>query len=149
MSFINPTVANFKTQFTRDFPYSTDFNLGVTDDDIGNAFNMLTNIGIGISNQDLYPSQSAYNTAFLFLAAHYLVLNLRNASQGINGQYNWIQNSKAVQGVSESFTVPEKFTQNALLAQFVKTNYGSMWLNFVEPYLVGFMFTGFAPARAL
>lgn len=145
MAFNNPVIADFKAQFTRDFPYSTDPALGVMDADIGAAFN-LVNINI---NQNLYPNQQAYTVAYNYLAAHYLVLNLRASSQGINGQYNWIQNTKAVQGVSEGFSIPQRILDNPELSQFAKTNYGSMWLNLVLPQLSGQMWTAFTPARAL
>lgn len=48
--FNNPSVSDFKTQFTRDFPYGTDPNTSVLDSDITSAFTY-TNVNI---NQGLF-----------------------------------------------------------------------------------------------
>lgn len=135
--FVAPTVAQFKTQFIRDFPYGTDPNISVLDIDIINAFN-LTDISI---NQDLWANQTAYQIGYGYLAAHYMVLNLRASSQGLNGQYNWAQNSKSVQGVSEAFTIPQRLIDNPDFMAYTKTNYGAMYLNLLWPMLVGPSFT--------
>lgn len=131
--FTAPTIANFKTQFVRDFPYGTDPNTSVLDADIANAFNL---VDMQI-NQALWATQSQYQIAYGYLAAHYMVLNLRASSQGLNGQYNWAQNSKSVGGVSESFTIPERIVNNPDFMAFTKTNYGAMYLNLLWPQLAG------------
>lgn len=137
MAYQAPTIANFKSQFIRDFPYGTDPANFVLDQDIINAFNLVdTNI-----NQALWSGQIAYQTAYLYLAAHYLVLNLRNSSQGLNGQYNWAQNSKAVAGVSEGFTIPQRVIDNPDFMAYTKTNYGAFYLNLLWPLLVGQCFS--------
>ena len=87
-----PTVAQFQTQFVRDFPYGTDPQTSVLDTDIVNAFNL---VDMSI-NQELWSNQIAFQIAYGYYAAHFLVLNLRASSQGLNGQYNWAQNSKSV-----------------------------------------------------
>jgi Protein of unknown function (DUF4054) len=130
----NPTVAQFKTQFTRDFPYgnTTDSVMTV---DINNAFNFVTpNI-----NQSLFSDQATYTLAYLLLAAHYLVLNLRASSQGISGQYNFLQGSKGVGAVAESFNIPQRILDNPDLAMLCKTNYGAMYVQMVIPLLSGQM----------
>ena len=132
-----PTVANFQAQFLRDFPYSNDINAGVTPTDIVNAFNM---VDITI-NQNLWGTQTAYNLGYLLLAAHFLCLNLRAASQGMNGQYGWLQNSKSVGSVSESFTIPQRLIDNPDFSQYFKTNYGAQYMQLVWPLLAGQMFT--------
>lgn len=132
-----PTIANFKTQFFRDFPYGTDQNVAVLDQDILNAFNQC-DITI---NAQLWPNQSAYNYGYLLLAAHYLVLALRASSQGLNGQYNWAQNSKAVGSVNEAFQIPQRLIDNPDFMAYAKTNYGAQYLNILWPYLCGQMFS--------
>jgi hypothetical protein len=136
MSFTNPSTSDFKAQFTRDFPYSTDPNLGVLDSDISSAF-VFVNMNM---NPDLWPDQPSYNLGYLLLAAHYLVLNLRASSQGLNGQFNWAQNSKAVGSVSEGFQIPERILNNPELMMLTKTNYGAQFLQLVLPQLAGQMF---------
>lgn len=132
-----PTVQQFQTQFVRDFRYGTDPNNFVLDQDITNAFNL---VEMSI-NQALWPSQLAYQTAYGYLAAHFMVLNLRASSQGLNGQYNWAQNSKSVGSVSESFTIPQRIIDNPDFMQYMKTNYGAMYLNLLWPLLNGQVFT--------
>lgn len=137
MAFNNPSVADFKQQFVRDFPYGTDMNTSVLDADIGNAFNFV-NINFNPANWD---NQTSYSLGYNLLAAHFLVLNLRAGSQGINGQYNWIQNSKAVQGVSEAFTIPQQIQDNPFFTMLTKTNYGAQYLQILLPQLIGAMYT--------
>lgn len=137
MAYTAPQVADFKTQFARDFPYGTDPTIAVLDSDITSAFN-LTDISI---NQALWGSQMAYTLGYLYLSAHYLVLNLRASSQGLNGQYNWTQNSKSVAGVSEGFTIPQRIIDNPDFMAYTKTNYGAAYLNLLWPLLCGQTFT--------
>lgn len=145
MAYNNPVVADFKAQFVRDFPYGTDINTGVTDADIATAF-QCTNFAI---NQALFADQGSYTYAYNLLSAHYLVLNLRAGSQGINGQYNWLQNNKSVQGVSEGFSIPDRILSNPMYSHLSKTNYGQQYLMLIYPSLTGMMFAAYMPARAL
>lgn len=131
--WVASTVAQFQSQFIRDFPYGTDPNVSVLDGDITNAFNM---VDITI-NQALWADQTSYTIGYNLLAAHFLVLNLRASSQGLNGQYNWTQNSKSVAGVSESFTIPQRIIDNPDFMAYTKTNYGAAYLNLLWPLLTG------------
>lgn len=131
------TVAQFQAQFLRDFPYGTDINTSVTTLDITNAFNM---VDISI-NQALWDNQTQFTIAYNLLAAHFLVLTLRASSQGINGQYTWLQNTKAVGQVSEGFTIPQRVIDNPDFAQYFKTNYGAQYMQLLWPQLCGNMFS--------
>lgn len=137
MGFSQPQVSDFKARFIRDFPYSTDPETGILDQDILNAF-ADTTISI---NPGLFPDQATYTLGYLLYSAHCLVLNIRASSQGLNGQYNWAQNSKAVAGVSEGFQIPQRLVDNPLLMQLSKTNYGARYYELVQPLLVGQVFT--------
>ncbi len=99
-------------------------------------------------NQALWGTQSSYQIAYGYLAAHFMVLNLRASSQGLNGQYNWAQNSKSVQGVSEGFTIPQRIIDNPEFMMYTKTNYGAMYLQLVLPLLCGNMFSVAGTTRA-
>lgn len=146
MAFQNPSVADFKSQFVRDFPYGTDPNKTILDSDIAYAFQM-TNMNV---NQGLFPDQGSYGVGYNLLAAHYLVSNIRSSSQGINGQYDWLQNSKAVGNVNEAFTIPPTIANNPFLASLSKTNYGQQYLMLVYPQLASKgMFAAYMPAHAL
>lgn len=145
MAFNNPSVGEFKNQFIRDFPYGTDPKISVLDADITYAFQYAnTNI-----NQGLFADQGTYSLCYNLLSAHYLVLNLRSSSQGINGQYNWLQNSKAVGAVNEAFTIPQWVLDNPYLAMFSKTNYGAQYLSLLLPQLIGQTFAAYGPPHAL
>lgn len=145
MAFNNPSVADFKNQFVRDFPYSTDPNVGVLDSDIASAF-LYTNLMV---NQAFFPDQGSYTLGYNLLAAHYLVTNLRASSQGVNGQYTWLQNSKSVGAVNEAFSIPDRILENPLFAALSKTNYGQQYLMLILPQLTGYMFGVYGPPHAL
>jgi hypothetical protein len=132
---IRPTVLDFKQYFDRDFPYGYDME-SVRDKDITKAFN-----DAGVSfNEDLFADQSTYTIAFLNLSAHYLVMNLRSSSQGLTGQYAWLQSSKSVGSISESFTIPQRILDNPEFAMLTKTNYGAKYIGLMLPMLVGQIF---------
>ena len=128
-----PTIAMFIAMFVRDFPYGTDPNDCVTNNDITNAFNMVDQK----INPALWGNQNSYNVGYLLLAAHYLVTALRASSQGLNGQYSWVQNSKSVGAVTESFTVPQRMIDNPDLMMLTKTTYGAQYLELILPLLCG------------
>ena len=128
-----PTIAQFQTQFVRDFPYGTDMNVNVLDQDITNAFTQATMT----INQGMWSNQTNFTYGYLLLAAHFLVLTLRSSSQGINGQYNFLQSGKGAGSVNESFGIPERITNNPDLAMYCKTNYGAQYLQLLWPQLVG------------
>lgn len=136
MGFVNPSVADFKSFFVRDFPYGTDPNTSILDEDIAKAY-QFTNVNF---NPALFGDQGSYNIGYLLLSAHYLVMNIRASSQGINGQFNFLQNSKAVGSVSEGFAIPQRVLDNPDWAVLMKTNYGAQFLQLVLPQLAGQMY---------
>jgi hypothetical protein len=136
LAYTNPGVSDFQSQFVRDFPYGSDPQVSVLSQDITYAFQM-ANLSI---NQALWPDQGSYTLGYLLLSAHFMVLNLRASSQGLNGQWNWAQNNKAVAGVSEGFEIPERIKANPDFMQYYKTNYGAMYMNLLWPLLCGQVF---------
>ena len=143
MSFLNPTVADFKNYFVRDFPYGTDPSTSVLDADIAKAYG-LTNINF---NQNFWADQNSYTIGYLLLSAHYLVMDLRASSQGISGQFSWLQSSKSVGSVSEGLSIPERIMNNPELAILTKTNYGTQYLFLLLPQLTGQIFTVLGTTR--
>lgn len=137
MPYDNPTVAEFKAQFSRDFPYGTDPATSVTDADIVNAFNY-TNVNF---NPDFWIDQNAYSLGYNLLSAHFLVLNIRQSSQGISGQYNFGEQSKSAGQVSQSFAIPQRILDNPEFAMLTKTNYGAQYLFLLLPQLSGQIFS--------
>jgi hypothetical protein len=144
MAYNNPSVADFKAFFFRDFPYTSDINTGVVDQDIAKAFQQ-ANLSV---NQELWGDQSSFSMAYLYMAAHWLVIDLR-AAQGVGGQYNWVTTSKSVGSVSESFQIPQRILDNPELAMLAQTNYGAKYLQMVLPQLTGQVFSVCGTTRAL
>lgn len=133
MAYVNPTITDFKEYFFRDFPYGTDINTSVTDQDIANAMNM-TSLQI---NKGLFSGQDFYSLGYLLLSAHYLVMNLRTSSQGINGQFAFLEQSKSVGSVNQSFAIPQRVLDNPDWSILMKTNYGAQYLQLLIPQLCG------------
>lgn len=129
--YLNPSVSDFKMFFSRDFPFGTDPKTTIQDADVTKAFTF-TNTSI---NQGLFADQGSYNNGYLLLSAHYLVVNLRSSSQGIAGQFGWLENSKGVGSVSQSFSIPDRVLGNPYWAMFYKTNYGAMYMQSILPQL--------------
>jgi hypothetical protein len=135
--YTNPTVEDFPNRFVRDFPYGTDPNTSVLIQDIQNAYNQ-TIINI---NPRFFDNQAAYTQGFLFLAAHYLVIDIRMSTQGLSGQYNFLENSKSVGSLSQSTSIPQRILDNPYLAMLTKTNYGAKYLELILPQFCGQMFS--------
>lgn len=135
-AYTDPSVDDFKVYFVRDFPYGATV-ASVMDADITKALN---DSSINL-NPNLFDSQGIYTVGFLNLAAHFLVLNLRASSQGIAGQYTWLQSSKSVGSVNESFNIPQRILDNPEFAMLSKTTYGAKYLYMVLPQLSGQAFT--------
>ncbi len=143
MSYTYPSATDFKAYFTRDFPYGTDPATSVLDADIVKA--------IGQAevnwNPGLWGSQSAFTIGFLYLTAHWLVIDLRMSSQGINGQYQWTEASKSVGNVAQAFAIPQRILDNPTFAMFAQTNYGAKYLQLLLPQLVGQTFIAYGSTR--
>lgn len=144
MSYTNPTVIQFQQQFFRDFNYGSNPQTSVTINDINYAFSMV-NVNI---NTDLFASQASYTLGYNLMAAHFLVMNIRSGSQGVNGQFNFLQAGKGAGSVSESFSIPQRILDNPLWSMYTKTNYGLMFIQLVLPQLTGQMFSVVGTTRA-
>lgn len=144
MAYTNPSVAAFRGYFSRDFPYGTDPETSVLDADIAKAM-QLTNINF---NPCFWANQSSYDVGYFLLSAHYLVMNLRASSQGINGQFSFLEQSKSVGSVSQSFAIPQRILDNPNFSILTKTNYGAAYLELIIPQLSGQVFTVVGRTRA-
>ena len=135
MSYVTPSVSDFKSRFDRDFPFPSDQSdmSKVRDKDITLA---LTQAGANF-NPGLFENQAIYSEAFLLLAAHYLCTNLLASSQGIGGAGQWLTNSKSVGNVSEAYTIPDRILRSPTLSLFSKTIYGCQYLSIIAVRLVG------------
>lgn len=144
MPFNNPTVVDFQAFFARDFPFGADANVAVIDADIAKAFSFV-NVNM---NPDLFADQSSYTIGYQLLSAHYLVMNLRASSQGVNGQFAFLEQSKSVGSVAQSFAIPQRIMDNPDWAMLCKTNYGAQFLQLVLPQLAGQIYSVCGTTRA-
>jgi hypothetical protein len=141
-----PIVADFKAQFDRDFAYGVGREF-VRDTDIIRALN---EAGLNI-NPGLFDTTSKTNEgaiAFLYLAAHYMVVNIQAAGGlspaagvGVDSHGSGTIQSGGVGGVSVSYQLPESITQNPILSGFMQTHYGQKYLSLLWPKLIGNMVT--------
>lgn len=127
------TVSEFKTWFSRDFPYSDDPNVGITDNDITKAFSEASLI----FNPSLWDTEDNKKLGFLYLTAHYLVIDLQNSSQGINGRYEGIMSNKSVGSVSVGYQLPSWVTDNPVYSLLAQTRYGMKYLSMILALMIG------------
>lgn len=179
------TVADFKVQFRRDFPYlpvfSVDelYNAGdrvyypttklfydckvngttnilptvlanwtalpangdgadsidnyIQDDDITRAFEEAQ----ANFNQDLWGSDANIKLAYLYITAHYLVMDLRAAQGGVAANPQFILASRSVGNVRESYGIPKSYMDSPVFAYLATSPYGLKYLSLIVPRLVG------------
>jgi hypothetical protein len=136
---IPATVSDFKSQFDRDFIYGSGLEF-VRDQDISRALNEASSV----FNPDLWTSDEVKN-AYLYAAAHFLVMNVQMAGglsspstgKGIDSRGGGIIQSKSVGQVSVNYSIPESLSNDPLLTQFMRTDYGQKYLQLLTPRLVG------------
>lgn len=96
-------------------------------------------------NTALFGDNDTIKMVFLYLAAHYLVIDLNNAMNPLGMGFMGFTQSKSVGSVSESYAVPQWMLNNAILSQYAQTGYGRKYLSLIQPYLVGNII--FVPGR--
>lgn len=137
-SWTPPTNTDFQAFFNRDFPYapannpSTDLNY-VQPADINKA---ISEAEINFS-PGMFDNNGQSTTVFMYLAAFYLVENLKASAKGIGAQANFPLTSIAAGQVSVGMTPPEQFLKNPTYAMFTRNAYGMQYLSFVYPYTIG------------
>jgi hypothetical protein len=136
MAYTNPTVADFKAYFTRDFIYGTT-STTVNDSDISKA---LAQASFNF-NEALFATQSGYTLCFLWLTAHYLCIDMQASSQGLSGKAQWLVNSHSVGNVSESYAIPQRILDSPEFTMYATTAYGVKFLSLIIPNLSGQIFS--------
>lgn len=108
----------------------------ISDADILRAFaEAKVNFNAGLFNED-----KTVIMIFCYLAAHYLVIDLNNASNPLAVGFMGFTKSKSVGSVSESYAVPQYMLNNKMLSGYAQTGYGRKYLSLVQPYLIGNIF---------
>ena len=88
-------------------------------------------------NPKLFTSCEEIKTAFLYLAAHYLVIDLSNAMNPFALGGMGLVSSKSVGSVSESYAIPQWILNDKNLGLFAQTGYGRKYLSLILPRLHG------------
>jgi hypothetical protein len=130
------TVADFKAHFTRDFTYYSGTGCereAVTDADISKAFLEAS----ANFNDGLFSADDICKLCYLYLTAHFLVVDFQMAAQGLNSVgYNPVS-SRSVGPVSEGYAIPEWVSKSTTLGQYTTTRYGQKYLALIRPLLIG------------
>ena len=103
----------------------------VTDEDIEKALGQ----AILNANEAFGADDDEKITIFLHLAAFYLVMDLKNASTGVNSSYSGLVASKSVGSVSESYNFPQWIVNNPLYSIYSQNGFGMKYLSLIIPYL--------------
>jgi hypothetical protein len=122
------TANDFKTYFSTDFDYNI-----ITDSLIIRSYNEAY---IHI-NPQLFRKNEKYINAFLYLAAHFTVINYRTSSINVRSTGEEKVETTSSYGVTESFVIPKRFKNSSLTNFFSKTSYGQRYLSFILPAMVG------------
>lgn len=105
----------------------------IQDSDILRAFNE-AKINF---NANLFSDDDTIKMVFLYLAAHYLVIDLNNAQNPLAMGFMGFTQSKSVGSVSESYGIPQWMLNNQVLSAYAQTGYGRKYLSLIQPYLIG------------
>ncbi len=149
MGTLNPpaTIAQFESQFSRDFVYGPGLD-SVRPVDVQNALNTASSVfnpalfstaPIGVPPNLTSESLICYLNA----SAHFLVTSIQGVGGlgkkggGVNSQGEGVVSQKGVGGVSVGFSWPATITDSAVLFQFTKTTYGQAYLQVLMTKLVG------------
>nr|DAJ74731.1 MAG TPA: head to tail adaptor [Caudoviricetes sp.] len=103
----------------------------VTDADIQKAMSQAI---INANERFGYTNEEKINI-YLHLIAFYLVVDLKNASAGVNSTYAGLVASKSVDGVSVSYNFPQWMMNNPLYSIYNQNGYGMKYLSLILPYL--------------
>ncbi len=135
MSWTAPTVTEFKERFRRDFPYAP----ATAPDDLNYVCDLDIDTAIGEAQIDFNPGLfgDATTPIFMYLAAHTLVVSIRNSSMGLASQAKFAFNSTSVGGVSISNNINDRFASDPMFSGYLETGYGKKYLELVYPYTVG------------
>lgn len=119
---------------TTDWELYNDSVLNYTQDsDIQNAFSEAE----VCFNSELFSNCRMAKLMFLYLAAHYLTIDFRNA---LGTNQIGIMTSRSVGSVSEGYSIPTWIMNSAGLAPYATTGYGIKYATLIRPYLVGNFF---------
>jgi hypothetical protein len=105
----------------------------ILDEDIEKAFQEAQIV----FNQSLFGTDAQITLGYLYLAANYLVNDIRASQSGLSGKGAFSVTSRSVGNVSESYGIPEAYLNNPVYQFYTQSPYGLKYLSLVLPQLVG------------
>lgn len=96
-------------------------------------------------NTSFFTNCESLKMVFLYLTAHYLVIDMTNAMNPFGLGFTGLTQSKSVGSVSESYGIPQWVLNDAKLGLYAQTGYGRKYLSLIQPYLTGNII--FTPGR--
>lgn len=109
----------------------------IADSDIEKAISEAT---MGF-NKDLFDTCIDRNLAMSYLAAFYLVLDIKNGMAGISSNaYASFVSSKSVGNVSEGYAVPTWVSGNPMYSIYLDNGYGKKYLSLILPRTTGWFY---------
>ena len=102
----------------------------ITDDDINKAMTQ----AYPSANEMFGETCQEKINIYLHLIAFYLVLDIKNASAGVNSGFMGTLSSKSVGDVSESYNVPQWLLENPMYSIYGQNGYGLKYLSLIAPY---------------
>ena len=103
----------------------------IADEDIIKAMTQAIEIG----NDRFGETCTEKVNIYLHLVAFYLVIDIKNASTGVNSSFSGTVQSKHVGDVSESYAIPQWVNDNPMYSIFTQNGYGLKYLSLIAPYL--------------
>ena len=101
----------------------------IQDSDIERAFEEAAST----FNGGFFDDCSTAGMYFCYVAAHYLVIDINNALNGLAISFNGFVQSKSVGSVSESYGIPQWIMNNPTYALLAQTGYGRKYLLYIIP----------------
>lgn len=136
-----PVIADFKAKFNREFIYG-DGQDNVMDADITRALDEVP----PLYNQSLLDTEADQVSAYLYLAAHFLVTNIQSAGglsatqrgRGVRNVSEGIQVSKGVGQANVTYQQPPKWIAESItFYPLWQTDFGKRYLTMIGPRLAG------------
>ena len=90
-----------------------------------------------LHNEALFCTPEENCMGFLYLAAHYLVNDIKAAVSGLCGQSSFPVSSRTVGSVSESYAIPDSYAKNPQFSFLTESPYGKKYLSMILPKLIG------------
>ena len=90
-----------------------------------------------VSNPGLFGTSDEAKTAYYYISAHFLVIDLRRSTQGLNSKPDFVTQSQSVGNVSETISIPDNISNNSVLHHYTTTSYGMKYLQLVSTRLIG------------